>query len=94
MEEGDQIRAVLRRIDKISITITFPCPETPDVVFVMKTNEMMGKVFKAHTSRLGKQLLELLFLFEGGCVKDHETPADYEMKNGDVIHVVFQQDGC
>lgn len=63
------------------------------VHFKVKRTTPFQKVFNAYATRQNLNSESLKFLFDGRRLKAHETPADYDMEDGDSIDCMLEQLG-
>eukprot|EP01025_Chloroclados_australasicus_P058587 TRINITY_DN7374_c0_g1_i5.p5 TRINITY_DN7374_c0_g1~~TRINITY_DN7374_c0_g1_i5.p5 ORF type:complete len:101 (+),score=14.24 TRINITY_DN7374_c0_g1_i5:194-496(+) len=64
-----------------------------EVMFKVKQNTLLKKVFTAYCQRTGVDPGMITFLFDGERLRDIDTPLAKEMEDGDTIDVLLHQVG-
>lgn len=64
-----------------------------EMVFRVKRNTVMKKIFDAYAARVGVNAAALKFSFDGERVKDEDTPKMLELNENDQIDVFINQTG-
>ncbi|CAI9090882.1 OLC1v1025758C1 [Oldenlandia corymbosa var. corymbosa] len=64
-----------------------------DVPMKIKRNIKLGKMMVAYCNHMGLQLDAVRFIFQGQRVREHQTPNDIGLQDGDVIDVWSEQFG-
>ncbi|EJT98235.1 hypothetical protein DACRYDRAFT_111205 [Dacryopinax primogenitus] len=77
---------------KKKLRLTIQCQGQECQVDVSATTQF-GKVFEAAYKRFNKKKGTLRFLYEGGRIRDSDTPKMLEMESGDVIDAELEQLG-
>lgn len=67
--------------------------DNSEVHFRVKLHTPMGRLKRSYSSKMGQQLEELRFVFEGHRITDEETAASLQMVNDDVIEIYQQRMG-
>lgn len=64
-----------------------------DVRFRLKRTTKMCRLKASYSERVGKEIHELRFIFDGHHIGDHQTPAELHMEQDDTIEVFQEQIG-
>lgn len=75
------------------INLVVAAQDGTQVHFKVKRTTPFQKVFNAYATRQNLNSESLKFLFDGRRLKAHETPADYDMEDGDSIDCMLEQLG-
>jgi len=76
------------------ITITIQDQNSNEAKFNVKKSSKIAKLKQAFASKIGEtNVSELRLVFDGRRVDDNQTPASYDMKDGDVIEVFREMTG-
>ena len=65
-----------------------------ETFFKVKTTTKLDKIFNAYATRKGVAATSLRFLFDGSRVRGDQTPADIDMRDGDQLDCMCEQQGC
>jgi len=77
----------------LKVTRMFPSSrENAEIHFRVKQTTQLGKLKKAYCEKIGAPIQESRFVFEGTRINDDSTPAQFEMKSGDLIEVYYESD--
>lgn len=66
---------------------------TSEVHFRVKPETDLGRLKRSYCKRLGLQLEELRFVFDGYRIADEDTPKSMNMVNNDVIEIYQERSG-
>ena len=61
--------------------------DSNEIHFRVKQTTQMGKLKKSYSERVGINIVDLRFLYEGRRIMDDDTPGSLEMESGDYIEV-------
>lgn len=64
-----------------------------EVHFKVKFNTVLGRLKRSYCNKLGLQVEELRFVFDGHRITDTDTPKDLNMENDDVIEIYQERTG-
>lgn len=64
-----------------------------ELIFRVKKNTPMKKIFEAYAQRIGVAVAALKFTYDGNRVKDEDTPKMLELDDNDQIDVFLNQTG-
>lgn len=64
-----------------------------EVHFRVKFTTALGRLKRSYCNRLGLQVEELRFVFDGHRITDTETPKDLKMENHDIIEIYQERTG-
>lgn len=64
-----------------------------EVHFKVKFSTALGRLKRSYCSKLGLQVEELRFVFDGHRISDTDTPKDLNMENDDVIEIYQERTG-
>ncbi|KAK8793298.1 hypothetical protein WA158_004657 [Blastocystis sp. Blastoise] len=67
--------------------------EGSNTSFKVRKNTKMRKIFKAYSQKLGKDITNIRFMFDGNPVGDDETPLSLGMEEDDQIDAELEQVG-
>lgn len=66
---------------------------TNEVHFRVKSATSLGRLKRSYCSKLGHQVDELRFVFDGHRITDDDTPKSLNMENDDVIEIYQERTG-
>ena len=78
--------------ESIRIRIRYMTGE--EMFFKGKTTTKLDTFFNAYATRKGVAATSLRFLFDGSRVRGDQTPADIDMRDGDQLDCMCEQQGC
>jgi len=90
MEEENGSNA-LTVVDTLTVRVKDQTDNT--VLFKMKKDAQMKKIFGAYAQQIGAQPNNLKFVYDGQRVKETDTPKMLEMEDNDEIQAVLEQTG-
>eukprot|EP00466_Bigelowiella_natans_P010041 jgi/Bigna1/90329/estExt_fgenesh1_pg.C_670078 len=76
------------------ISITVRSHDGNEVIFKVKQTTPFSRIFEAYCQKVGEEKPSVRFLFDGDRISGIQTPADYDMRDGDEINATVQRSGC
>merc|ERR1719453_2098170 len=96
LNDGDQIDSNMLQTggtEEETITIKVRDQTGEEMMFKVKKETKMSKIFTAYAQRKGVDLTALKFILDGQRVTEQDTPKMLEMEEGDQIDAVMEQLG-
>ena len=95
VEETAEERAAREQAARLAAPVRLRCVNEigEEVNFKVKPNTKVVKITKAYCQRLGVQLNEIRFLFDGNRLNGHQTVAQAGLVDEDTIDVYAEQRG-
>jgi len=75
------------------LSLKVKSPEGNEVYFKVKKTTTFSKVMHAYCKKVGAEIENLRFLFDGQRLRPEQTPADLDMEDEDEIDAMVQQTG-
>ena len=95
MEDGDVINVSPARVSTPGyVEIKVVAQDGNEFFFNCKRTKPLISLMRAWCQRQGVRPCAVRFTFNGPVIREHETPEDLEMEDGDVIDVSAKMQGC
>ena len=75
------------------VTVTVVATDGQQLTFLLNTESTLERMMGMYAKKKAADLGSIVFLFDGSRVLPHQTPAELDMENGDVIDAMLHQTG-